>query len=250
MNRPDFLVHWTGKDIGTVPSRLTVADRLKYVDYLADIVNCGFWMTRPKEKLTGASPTPSGGRISFKYEADMTCFTELRLSASRGHAKKYGLLGIAVDREFAMGRGGTPVHYVRNHGDDDVIGTFSRLRYLIGKLEASGNPSAKEALKYANYLGIFLKGMSTPGRDDFRFIDGNEWRVVATKRQIAAGNILSTHIARPRYRLLPPAPSLKLVVFADDRLRAAALRDNRLANLRSSGPQTPHLLTMSECEQF
>ena len=114
--RTDFLVHWIGKDIVLDPLALTDADRSAYVDRLAGIVADGLWMTTPRERIEGNN----GAWI--EYTIPMTCFTEIRLSEAQSHSRQYGLLGMGVTRQFVLDRFGGPVHYVRHHASECVIG--------------------------------------------------------------------------------------------------------------------------------
>jgi hypothetical protein len=51
-----------------------------------------------------------------------TCFTELKLSESRKHAKNYGRLGIGVKRMFLFNRNGRPVvYYLGERKRDDIF---------------------------------------------------------------------------------------------------------------------------------
>lgn len=117
----DFLIHWTWKDIDSLydqdwcrpdkdKSKTTDEATKRYLYRLYDILNFGLWMTEEIEspfKFDGISipipPTPK------------TCFTELKLSESRKHAKLYGRLGIGVKRPFVFNRFGRPVVYYGFH---------------------------------------------------------------------------------------------------------------------------------------
>jgi hypothetical protein len=244
-HRSTFLVYWTGKDIPTDPS-LTHADRAQFVDRLVDIVQNGFWMTKPSETLVGS--TPSGASVTFHRQTYMTCFTELRLSASRQHANAFGLLGIGVDRSYVLERWGTPVHYVRNQRDEGVVGAFHQLRYLITR--AATWTGKDDALTCCDHLGVFIKGMSSSGTDDFAFLDEQEWRVVAFDEQVKRRRIVQTTTPPPDFRLLLQPSDLRIVVFPDDVTRSLALADARVRHLTSLLPNPIHMLTLSECEQF
>src|SRR6185369_5575847 len=115
--RTDLLVHWTGRDI--VTNRFSVNDehRQRYIERLVDIIDNGFWMTTPTERIQGG-----GGLNSWiQYLAHMTCFTEVRLSQTELHTQRYGLLGVGVSRRFVLERYGSPVHYVRNHCSECIV---------------------------------------------------------------------------------------------------------------------------------
>jgi len=114
-----FLIHWTGKDIDKEHDELWhEADKSKtkqdvtdlYLTRLYNILKYGLWMTEENSKtflFDGTSiPIP---------KAPTTCFTELKLSESRKHARRYGRLGIGVKRPFIFDRGGRPVIYYHPH---------------------------------------------------------------------------------------------------------------------------------------
>lgn len=81
--RTDFLVHWTGRDIATNRFLVTDAQRADYVQRLVDIVQSGLWMTQPGEEIDGRNGA------SITYEAQMTCFTEIRLTDAEIHTQRY-----------------------------------------------------------------------------------------------------------------------------------------------------------------
>jgi hypothetical protein len=105
----DYLVHWTGKDIDRAhDSKWYDSDKSAtvnltelenhYLKRLRDVLKYGLWMTQeaPTE-LVPATPK--------------CCFTELKISESRRHARRYGRLGIGVKRPFLFRRFGRPVVY-------------------------------------------------------------------------------------------------------------------------------------------
>jgi hypothetical protein len=234
--RSDFLVHWTGKDIGTDPQ--DTAKRAAYLDRLVSILTDGFWMTVPTERMEGFGPS------FIEYHAHMTCFTEIRLSQASTHSKRYGRLGIGVDRRFVLDRFGGPVHYVRNHPTECVIGNAQDLNIAI---TASGDARLKAvfAIKCA-----FLKAMSNVNADDFEYLEENEWRIVETDTQVQQGRIVLTGLARPQFRV-PIAPNdLRLIVFPDDATRTSALSDPRITSLLGRTAHRPILLTTDECRHF
>ena len=112
----DLLVHWTGKDIDnshqpqwfdshyskTEPE--VVADQ--YLQRFNDILTHGLWMTEEKEQTYQVGTTP----IDIP-PIPKCCFTELKLSESRSHAKRYGRLGIGLKRKFLFDRFGRPLAY-------------------------------------------------------------------------------------------------------------------------------------------
>jgi hypothetical protein len=235
--RTDFLIHWTGHDIATNRYLMNDAQRGEYVTRLADILERGFWMTQPPEKIYGANES------WIKYDAPMTCFTEIRLSDAEIHTQRYGLLGIAVNRHFVLERLGGPVHYVRNHCTEAVIGNTKAL------LDAIKTHSNKDLFSFFSVNCAFLKAMSEKNTDNFVYLDEQEWRIVHTYGQVQLKNIHETGHERPKYRIPIMPDDIHLIVFPDDRTRTLALEDPRLVVLRQGGKVTP-LLTVEECGHF
>ena len=153
----------------------------------------------------------------------MTCFTELRLSSSREHFSRYGLLGVVVDRTFVLERLGGPVHYVRQHDAEVLVGNLAQLTQWLNDLMLR-EPDAEQMLHGAFLAASFMKGMSNPGTDDFAFLDEHEWRIVHTDAAVAAGTIVATALRRPSYRVPVPVAGVKLLVVPDEvvRLRTMA----------------------------
>ena len=114
----DYLIHWTGKDIDELyqPNwyddynsfRAAEINKIlkPYLERLKSIVTFGLWMTEEPSrtfkigtKTITIPPTPQ------------CCFTELKLSELRRHARAYGRLGIGVKRPFMFDRCGRPLAY-------------------------------------------------------------------------------------------------------------------------------------------
>ena len=106
----DFLIHWTGKDIDN-EHHLTWHDADSsetdqnvvdlYLRRLEDILTYGLWMT------DGGEGRFQVGSSAITIPATpQCCFTELKLSESRAHARRYGRLGIGVKRPFLFQRFG------------------------------------------------------------------------------------------------------------------------------------------------
>ena len=101
--RSDYLVHWTGKDLDEsldpdwYESRKSTAVRGSqiveaYIDRLTNILRYGLWLTEEVD----VEYSVKGGESIVLPNTPKTCFTELKLSESRRHAKRYGRLGIGV----------------------------------------------------------------------------------------------------------------------------------------------------------
>ena len=90
------------------------------------------------------------------------CFTELKLSESRKHAKQYGRLGIGVKRPFVFTRFGRPVVYYgfhRNQADDIFL------------------KQCTQELTDKNLLN-FLKPMNSTTTLNYDFYSESEWRII------------------------------------------------------------------------
>ena len=116
--RSDFLIHWTGKDLDNLyDPRWSCSDKStidkdsdlsrKYVDRFHNILKYGLWLT---EKSASVWPL-DGGKITIP-STPKVCFTELKLSESRTHARRYGRLGIGVKRPYLFKRYGRPLAYL------------------------------------------------------------------------------------------------------------------------------------------
>jgi hypothetical protein len=245
MLRSRFLTHWSGRDIQCDTNLLTDANRAQYLDRTVDTVLHGMWMTDPEEWLHFWPPEGEDARIRFA--ALMTCFTELRLSGSAPHTRSYGLLGFVFTREFVLSRAGGPVHYVRSHRDDAVVGSIARVLLWVQRQRTRGS-DAQGALDALNFAIGFTKGMSAPNSDDFAYLDEHEWRIIHSHAQERAGRIVPTGRGRPRYRIPFAASDLRMLIVPDSEVRSMVLKDQRLATWMSSAP--PPILTADEVRDF
>ena len=96
-----ILIHWTGKkDIEHEPENI----RLKqYLARLIDYYHNGLFAKRTTEATIRKYKIKNVVRI---------CFTEVRLSQAKVHAKRYGKLGIGFSRDFILNKDGRPVIYI------------------------------------------------------------------------------------------------------------------------------------------
>ena len=158
----DFLIHWTGKDIDNeyepdwydAPRRRMDRRVIEaYLKRIGNILEYGLWMTEEPEFRIDTVVVPP---------VNWTCFTELRLSLSMGHAKQYGRLGFGVKRPFLFDRRGRPlVYYGRStgqHNDDFLRACAMDLR--------------------DKRLLHFFKSMNSTTTLDYDFYAESEWRMV------------------------------------------------------------------------
>jgi hypothetical protein len=148
----DFLIHWTGRDIDSEHDPKWYEDHHRsdtkgivtdlYLDRLRDILTYGLWMMQD-------------GQCRFR-RTPQCCFTELKLSESRRHAKSYGRLGIGVKRPFLFNRSGRPLVYY-GFGDESHQDRFYEacLRDLQDKslmnFFKAMNSNPREKLTYELY---------------------------------------------------------------------------------------------------
>lgn len=165
----DYLIHWTGgRDIDNIYDPVWYKDLASttdstvtrlYLDRLKDILRHGLWMMDDNEmiRMDGQSyPRPSHCR---------TCFSELKLSTVRGHARRYGRLGIGFKRFFLFDRLGCPMTYYHS----------SRANLFTPALW-EGHPSS-----YNEFFACFLKSMTEVTSDTtmkYSFYDESEWRII------------------------------------------------------------------------
>lgn len=170
----DFLIHWTGKDIDEEYDKNWYdSDKSKtskscnvselYITRLYNTLKHGLWMTEADEGELclgkHSIPIPS---------VPKSCFTELKLSESRKHAKKFGRLGIGVKRNFLFDRFGRPLTYFRR----------DQLRNDIFVQKCCAD------LKDMNFLNFF-KPMNSTRTLNYDLYSESEWRIIYFEKLIA-----------------------------------------------------------------
>lgn len=164
----DFLIHWTGQDLDARDepgwekldsSQLKGKTKLveAYLGRLRSILEYGLWLTTEPEAVI------STGRIEATIPSTpKVCFTELKLSESRVHAKRYGRLGIGVKRPYLLNRAGRAVAYVCYDFERQKDPLFAACaRDLV-------DPS----------LLNFFKPMNSARPLNYDFYGESEWRII------------------------------------------------------------------------
>ena len=174
----DFLIYWTGKDIDalydkqwydTDKSKTSKSCNDEYIKRIYNILTYGLWMTEePEEKLTFVEVSLSVPAIP------RACFTELKLSESRTHAKQYGRLGIGVKRPFVFTRYGRPLAYYGFNKD------LNRDKFLR---------ACAEELKDSKLLNFF-KPMNSSSTLNYDFYRESEWRIIYFKELLSSRLII------------------------------------------------------------
>ncbi|MBI4427513.1 MAG: hypothetical protein HY562_00160 [Ignavibacteriales bacterium] len=161
----DFLIHWTGWDIDKeydpewyCPYKMKISEAATraYIARLDNILTHGLWMTKEENpELYNSVALPAAPRC---------CFSELKLSESRRHARRYGRLGIGVKRYFLFNRYGRPVIYFGGYGTKSVKDTF---------LEVCSRDLRDEGL-----LSYFKPMSSAPPNLNYDLYAESEWRMI------------------------------------------------------------------------
>ena len=182
----DFLIHWTGEDIdkrdkdkkpkwgnlGKDKSKTTLRETESYIKRLYDILQFGLWMTEETREEDEESLCLGGKPVPIP-KTPKTCFTELKLSESRKHARHYGRLGIGVKRPFLFDRYGRPlIYYLRKQLDNDIL-----LKDCVSNLEDK---------KLLN----FFKPMNRSGNPlTYDLYAESEWRILFSRELLRNGLI-------------------------------------------------------------
>ena len=228
MRRTSLLTYWTGKDIEIEIKKLDNNARQKYLERLRDILVNGFWMNVVNEVVKGWHP--QWGRVTTAtMQVPMVCFTELRLSKSENHNKRYGLMGVVVDREFVLARHGGPVFYVRSQREESIVANFGILFEWLNIQVRNGVQDADIIYKNCAILISYLKAMSVSDFDDFEYLDENEWRIVHAYRREDSGLIRATGIDRPKYKIPLSPKDIKMIVLPDSQIRNEVMQDMRIS---------------------
>ncbi len=245
--RSDFLIHWTGKDIQTDYKALNDIERNEYVCRLRGTLNEGLWMTASKEEVDGYKITP------FGYAVPMTCFTEIKLSATHRHTERYGCLGFGFSRDFVIERCGLPVQYVSGE-DDPIVGNFSALWDLLKRPNVREQLSCEEFGLAMNGIIInigFIKNMSEcKFPQDFKYLDEAEWRIIHTYRREKEGKLIDTGGNMPFYKIPFKPCDLKVLILPDAQTRQQALSDLDILKWFGEPPDFPIIATVEECSHF
>ena len=154
-----------------------------------------------------------------------------------GEAAGQGLRGRRVSLQ--------PVHYVRNHSDERVIARATDVWAWLRDSKAD-----QIFMDAFHYTVSFLKPMSDEETDNFRYLDENEWRIVATRDSADSRSIRFSNPDRQGYNVLLSPEDVKLVVFPNDSVRSRASQDSAVVNWFHPLGRQPTFLTIAECLQF
>lgn len=171
-----FLVHWTGKDIDdkydpnweqTNEPILRQDIITPYIDRLKNVLEYGLWMTTSDNDQPQYYQNKKIKRSPF-YR---TCFSELKLSEARVHAKKFGRLGIGVKRPFVMHRRGSPMVYYR-----EEFGNWFFEPFLTE--QDSDEIQIPSDAWWSYFLKSMNEGKTNKGFMKYKNFDESEWRII------------------------------------------------------------------------
>ncbi len=229
-----FLIHWTGRDISTnAPRELKRVEMEGFVERLRNILRNGLRMIEDEEKIYGMRER------WIKIKIPRVCFTEVKLSQTQKHAAEYGLLGVGLSRKFIMSRYGNPVFYVQNGGCGAIVENFDVIR---------GYLSDKESIKSLEVVLGFLKNMSDKNRENLKYYDEMEWRIIHSdllerKKLIIKSNKDSYYYLRLR------SDHIKAIVFPNHKTKKMALEDEWLRQ-HLFKKHVPMITTVMDCKNF
>lgn len=295
--REKYLVHWTAPDEVKHPCNPRDSEeRKKYICHLNSILSDGFWLTKQKEEQIGGPISKKFGSrfeppVSFLENIDNSrrskleygdkpyavCFSEIPLSKSYHHARRYGGLGIAVDREYVLDHWGAPVHYVRNSENEVLLRQHAILdAFLRYAEEEYASREAKAARRAFKFIKQFIKEMSDEGEDNFRYLEEREWRVTwvrsrknENREEVESSGkvedekrgieISECFVDRTngqgisRFEMPVDVADIEALVFPDDKTRKLALQevDPLQEGLDAvDDHERPALLTLAEAKDF
>jgi len=229
-----FLVHWAGKRFHIPTDPLNDDLRNKYVETLINILENGFEMGKGREDIIDLDGN------SLETFISRVCFTEIKLSLAREHAKRYGWLGLGVDRDFVLKRYGNPVFYIKSGESNVPVNANKVLNYL------KSNGTADSILSEFRTLIAYFKNMNDQGSNDLKYYDELEWRVTHLNRLESAGRITVVDRAKHQYLLKIDPCDVKVLVFPDEETKTQAFNDTRFSKLI----EKPIWLTIDDCEHF
>lgn len=229
----NFLIHWTGKNIDgedpnwdDKPSSKTEEQlTTKYVERLRNILEYGLWMTEDMYTYKDLETSP---------KVAQTCFTELRISLARQHAKKFGRLGIGVKRPFLFDRGGRPVVYY----DEGKYDPFFE--------ECKKNLLDKTMLNFFKPMrGI--KDLEGKTVNKYNLYDESEWRIIKNDKLLKDGLIIDPHTDKGKYGeyyeklepekqkklkyLMPITDWLAMIIYPSIEVKRAVSKDPEIESL-------------------
>lgn len=227
--RSKFLVHWPGRNISEA-SCDEDAKRVLYIQRLRDAYVDGIFARKCDEGTLRQMQLKRVVRI---------CFTEIKLSQTETHTRRYGALGIGFERKYIINRGGRPVIYIPFQAENKLMEDTIRYVYTHSKGEMRNR---------LRWLFAFVKRMSDKPLThvDYQdYLEEFEWRVVYGEK-LDTGNFKRMKDGTYRWGFAPK--DVRVLVLPDNKAKEMALNDPDLKpRLRT---HTPVVLTLEDCMNF
>ncbi len=252
-----FIVHWTGKDFD--PERnyslKPMPDQIRqlYIKRLIDDLKDGFYMWKGKEGEREEERIYDCENGWIQPEISRVCFSELKLSMAGNHAKKYGLLGIGVGRDFILKRYGNPVFYVMNGKSNTIVNARKVFNYLKSEIEKL-EPISTQDVQLSNLKGVklefdtllaYFKKMNDK-ESELDFYNELEWRITHLKRLEDELLLNVQDRGNHIYRVMLKKDDIKVIVFPDQKTKDEAFECSGFLTLINN----PICVTLDDCEHF
>lgn len=168
----DFMVYWTGRDImkkygDLLPNAQSYKNDVitDFLKRLQDILEYGLWMRKHE-----GTDYIHVNKLKFpKPDVARLCFTELKISDSLLHARKFGPLGIGFKRFFIINRMGSPVYYVP---DTQGTGLHSFFPPCSNLFDPENPP------EICSYFKNMSQGRNDQGYIGYDLYEESEWRII------------------------------------------------------------------------
>jgi hypothetical protein len=221
-----ILIHWTGgKDI----EKAKPPDKPKlYVERLEDYIQHGLYAKRSSESSLRKMKVKNLIRL---------CFTEIRLSQSKTHAKRYGKLGVGFSRDFILKKGGRPVIYVPYQPIKGYCILEESIKSLYKK-----NKNNPELKRYAKYILAHVKRMDNGNTEDY--FEEMEWRLVWDE----SSTTFTKGQNADEYRLKFTGKDIKIIIFPNKTTQELALKNDIIKEQISR--YTPILVNLKDSMNF
>lgn len=125
-----------------------------------------------------------------KYLPEVVCFCDIPLDDLKIHSEKYGVFGLSFTKDFIVGKGGVPVHYIPREASDilsylsngentklTTAGTFDNMHKKFMKIRKDLGEELRNFLYvyFFSCLIFFDHNLSDEHEENYYF--EREWRI-------------------------------------------------------------------------
>jgi hypothetical protein len=220
-----ILVHWTGGN--DIEKRPKDERPQLYVERLKNDLIEGLYVNTTEEDAIRKLKIKNLTRI---------CFSEIRLSQAKKHAKRYGKLGLGFSRNFVLSKGGRPVIYTpfKEVAGINLLEDSFRNVYHQSKGQ---NHIQKPLVSIMTHI----KRMSNGKGEDY--YEEMEWRIVHHAKN---KHIVDTGSGIHRLKFKPI--NLKVIIFPNEYTKRLSLRDDYIKKYLSK--HMPIIASLQDCRNF